>query len=240
MCANARAGYALARECAIATPAIEAANTSVVRPSIVIGLTGGIGSGKTAVANLFAALGVPIVDADELAREVVMPGQPAHDEIVQAFGAGILMPSGEIDRRRLRERVFADSDARKRLEAMVHPRVYAEMERRLDALDGPYAIVVIPLLIETGGIDRVDRVLVVDTAKDLQIARVSQRDNTTRSAVEKILHAQADRQTRLESADDVIDNNSSKIHLERKVAALHEQYLTYADRVARKRPEMKE
>lgn len=211
-----------------------------MRPHLVIGLTGGIGTGKTAVAELFAALGVPVIDADTLAREVVRRGQPAHEEIVRAFGADVLTGTGDLDRRAMRERVFADPEKRRRLEAIVHPRVYAEIERRLNALDAPYAVVAVPLLIETGGIRLVDRVLVVDAPKALQIERVSQRDGTTREAVEQILDAQLDRDTRLQSADDVIENDSSESSLAEKVSKLHERYLADAARVASERLEMKE
>lgn len=211
-----------------------------MRPHLVIGLTGGIGTGKTAVANHFSALGVPIIDADELARDAVAPGQVGYEEIVREFGAEVLTSTGELDRRLMRERVFADPAKRSRLEAIVHPRVYAEIERRLNALDDAYAIVVVPLLIETGGSALVDRVLVVDAPEDLQIERVSQRDGSTREDVERILAAQLDRETRLQSADDVIENNSSESSLAQKVSMLHERYLAEAARVASERLEMKE
>jgi dephospho-CoA kinase len=211
-----------------------------VRPHLVIGLTGGIGSGKSAVADLFASLGVPIIDADELARKVVMPGEPAFEEIVQQFGSGVLTAAGELDRRLMRERVFADAENRNRLEAIVHPRVYAEIERRLEALDAAYAIVVVPLLIETGGTDLVDRVLVVDAPKELQIERVSRRDGTTPAAVEQILAAQLDRDARLAGADDVIENDASEASLAEKVSALHRRYLDTSAQVASRAQEMKE
>jgi len=134
-----------------------------VRPVLVIGVTGGIGSGKTTVANLFSSLGVPVIDADELARQVVAPGKPAYEEILQHFGPAVLGQSGELDRRRLRERIFSDSAKRDRLEAIVHPRVYAQIKQQLDCLQSPYAIVVVPLLIESGASELVDRVLVVDS-----------------------------------------------------------------------------
>ncbi len=211
-----------------------------MRPHLVIGLTGGIGTGKTAVANHFSALGVPIIDADELARDAVAPGQIGYEEIVREFGAEVLTSTGELDRRLMRKRVFANPAKRSRLEAILHPRVYAEIERRLNALDDAYAIVVVPLLIETGGSALVDRVLVVDAPEDLQIERVSQRDGSTREDVERILAAQLDRETRLQSADDVIENNSSESSLAQKVSMLHERYLAEAARVASKRLEMKE
>ena len=209
-------------------------------PHLVVGLTGGIGSGKTAVADLFSALDVPVIDADELARQVVTPGQPAFDEIVREFGMGVLTGTGELDRRAMREHVFADSDRRARLEAIVHPRVYAEIERQLGALNTAYAIVVVPLLIETGGTELVDRVLVVDAPKELQIERVSRRDGTTPAAVEQILAAQLDREARLAAADDVIENDSSEASLGEKVSTLHQRYLNESSRIASQRQEMKE
>lgn len=211
-----------------------------MRPALVIGITGGIGSGKTTVADMFADLGVPVIDADDLARRVVARGEPAHAEIVQAFGRDVLADSGELDRRRMRDRVFSDPDKRERLEAIVHPRVYAEMRRRLDDLESPYAIVVVPLLIETGGRDVVDRVLVVDSPEELQVERTLQRDDTSRAAVEKILAAQVDRRSRLAAADDVIENAASKSVLEGAVSRLHQQYLGTAARIASERAGMKE
>lgn len=213
---------------------------SVVRPVLVIGVTGGIGSGKTTVANLFSSLGVPIIDADELARQVVMPGQAAYEEIVQRFGPTIVTDSGELDRRQLRESVFSDPADRARLEEIVHPRVYAEIKKQLDSLDSPYAIVVVPLLIESGGRKLVDRVLVVDTPPETQIERTNRRDGTARRTIKKILAAQLDRSTRLSAADDVIENSSSMETLEEAVSDLHRRYLDEAARIASKPPEMKE
>ena len=206
----------------------------------MIGLTGGIGSGKTVVANLFSALGVPVVDADELAREVVTPGRPAYEEIVREFGTEVLTKTGELDRRLMRERVFVDPENRKRLEAIVHPRVYAEIKQRIDALNAAYAIIVVPLLIETGGTDLVDRVLVVDAPKALQIERASRRDGTTTAAIEQILATQADRDMRLEAADDVIVNDASESSLVERVSALHTLYLSDSSRIASRTSEMKE
>ncbi|MCK5361883.1 MAG: dephospho-CoA kinase, partial [Gammaproteobacteria bacterium] len=192
-----------------------------MRPVLVIGVTGGIGSGKTTVANLFSSLGVPVIDADELARQVVAPGQPAYEEILQHFGTTILGKSGELDRRRLRERIFSDSAKRDRLEAIVHPRVYAQMKHLLDCLETPYAIVVVPLLIESGARELVDRVLVVDSPEELQIERTHRRDGTTRAAVKKILAAQLDRSARLSAADDIIENDASLEALAKVVSRLH-------------------
>ena len=203
-------------------------------------MTGGIGSGKTTVANLFSSLDVPVIDADELAREVVAPGQPACEEILRLFGTGIALQSGELDRRQLRARAFTDPEARVQLEAIVHPRVYAKMKQLLNALDTAYAIVVVPLLIESGGRDLVDRVLVVDSPEQLQIARTNRRDGTTPDVIEKILAAQLDRGARLSAADDVIENDGAEEALTEAVYALDRQYRSEAARIASERPEMKE
>jgi len=211
-----------------------------VRPALVVGITGGIGSGKTTVAKLFSSLGVPVIEADDLAKQVVVQGQPAYGEILKLFGPEILTPSGELDRRRLRERVFSDSAKRARLEAIIHPRVYERMSQELDCLETPYAIVVVPLLIESGGSEFVDRLLVVDSPEELQIARTCHRDGSTRAAIEKILAAQLDRGTRLSAADDIIENNASEESLEEEVSRLHRQYLTVAARVASEQPGMQE
>ncbi len=192
------------------------------------------------MANLFSSLGAPVIDADELARQVVAPGQPAYEEILQHFGTTILSKSGDLDRRRLREHIFSDSAKRDRLEAIVHPRVYAQMKRLLDCLEAPYAIVVVPLLIESDGNELVDRVLVVDSPEDLQIERTRDRDGTTRAAVGKILAAQLDRSARLSAADDVIENDASMEALGKAVSRLHRQYLSEAGRIASGRPEMKQ
>ena len=211
-----------------------------MRPHLVVGLTGGIGSGKTAVASLFAALDVPVIDADELARDAVTPNRPAFDDIVREFGPGVLTSTGKLDRRSMRESVFADPEKRRRLEAIIHPRVYAEIERQLDALDADYAVIVVPLLIETGGTELVDRVLVVDAPEELQIERVSRRDGTTEASVRQILSVQLDRETRLAAADDVIQNDDSEASLSEKVSALHRRYLEISARIASRRQEMKE
>ena len=211
-----------------------------MRPALVIGITGGIGSGKTTVANLFSALGIPVIDADQLAREVVVPGREAHREIVEYLGPSILTDSGELDRRALRERAFSDPEVRTKLESIVHPRVYAEIDHQLRALDAPYAILVVPLLIESGGHRLVDRVLVVDAPRDVQIARATRRDGTSRDAIEKILDTQIDRDSRLSAADDIIENNVSLKELEEAVATLHRRYLAESAHIASERPGMKE
>ena len=211
-----------------------------MRPALVIGLTGGIGTGKSTVARLFAEHGVAVIDADDLAREVVEPGAPAYDEVRDAFGEQVLTATGELDRRRLRQLIFTNQEHRRRLEAIVHPRVYAEMKRRLDEVEGPYAIVVVPLLVESGGSDLVDRILVVDASEEIQIRRTSLRDETPPEAVARILDAQLDRQSRLAAADDVLTNAADEASLDAAVASLHRRYLAEAERFATRRREMKE
>ena len=195
-----------------------------------VALTGGIASGKTTVANLFAAHGVPLVDTDLIAREVVEPGQPALVAVARAFGDDVLDPDGRLDRRLLREIIFDDATARARLEAILHPAIRAEMERQSAAAAqaGPYQILVIPLLAEGGRRDHVDRVLVVDAPEDVQVERLVARDSVTREQAQSSLRAQAQRETRLGIADDVVTNTSRIEDLREQVAALHERYVKLA------------
>jgi dephospho-CoA kinase len=194
-----------------------------------IALTGGIASGKTTVANLFAARGAVLIDTDVIAREVVEPGQPALQAVVDAFGAGVLGPDGRLDRRQLRETIFADPAARRRLESILHPAIRAEMERQSTAaaLARPdaYQLLVIPLLAEGGRRDHVDRVLVVDAPEDLQVERLTARDAVTREQARASLKAQAPREARLAIADDVVHNTGRLDELEAQVSALHARYL---------------
>lgn len=194
-----------------------------------VALTGGIASGKSTVADLFAALGVPVIDTDVIAREVVEPGQPALAEVVAAFGAGALDASGRIDRRRMRERIFADPDARHRLQAILHPAIRAEMARQSLNAGGPYQVLVIPLLAEGGRRDHVDRVLLVDVPEELQVQRLMQRDGVTRQQAEASLGAQASRAARLKLADDVISNTGAADELRTAVAGLDLKYRQLAD-----------
>ena len=194
------------------------------RPSFRVALTGGIASGKSAVADLFAALGVPVIDTDVIAREVVEPGQPALGEVVAAFGTEVLDATGRIDRRRMRERIFADPDARRRLEAILHPAIRAEMARQSLAARGPYQVLVIPLLTEGGRRDHVDRVLLVDVPEELQIERLMMRDGVTLEQARASLNAQATRAERLAMADDVVRNSGRVDELREAVAALDARY----------------
>jgi len=191
---------------------------------LVVGLTGGIGSGKSTVAGLFAERGVPIIDTDELAREVVAPGSPGLQQLVDRFGNDILTADGQLDRAKLRERIFQDEAARRDVEAILHPRIEARVRDRLAALEAPYALVVIPLLAETGGYPFIEHVLVVDASRETQIRRVMERDGIDRPAVERILAAQADRQRRLALADDVIDGELPLPALRERVAQLDQRY----------------
>lgn len=193
-----------------------------------IGLTGGIGSGKSTVCGLFADLGVPIVDADIIARQLVEPGQPALARLAGAFGAGILNADGTLNRAELRARTFSDIRVRQLLDAIMHPLVYNEIESVVTCLQAAYCIIAIPLLLETQKKHVVDRVLVVDCSVEAQIRRVLDRDKIKREQAEAIIAAQVDRQQRLAAADDVIDNSTNLAHLAEHVKKLHNLYLLLA------------
>jgi len=195
-----------------------------------VALTGGIASGKTTVANLFAAHGIPLVDSDLIAREVVEPGQPALAAVADAFGPDVLGPDGRLDRRRLRDIIFSDPTARARLEAILHPAIRAEMERQSAAAAevGPYQVLVIPLLAEGGQRDRADRVLVVDVPEALQVERLMARYTVSREQAQASLQAQASRAARLEIADDVVANTGRIEDVREQVARLHERYVALA------------
>ena len=195
-----------------------------------VALTGGIASGKTTVANLFAAHGIPLVDSDLIAREVVEPGQPALAAVAEAFGPDVLGPDGRLDRRRLRDIIFSDPTARARLEAILHPAIRGEMERQSAAAAeaGPYQVLVIPLLAEGGRRDRADRVLVVDVPEALQVERLMARDTVSREQAQASLQAQASRAARLAIADDVVTNTGCIDDLRDQVEALHGRYVQLA------------
>jgi dephospho-CoA kinase len=197
----------------------------------VVGLTGGIGSGKTAVADAFAALGVEIVDTDALAHRLSAPGQPGFQAIRRAFGDGVLTAEGDLDRARLRNLVFADAEARARLETALHPLIRAEAERLMRSWCGPYGIVVVPLLLERGGLRSiVDRVLVVDCPEEEQVRRVAARSGLAAEEVRAIMATQLDRSQRLAGADDVLDNSGAPDAIAPQVLALDRRYRTLADR----------
>lgn len=193
-----------------------------------VGLTGGIASGKSTVAEVFASLGVPVIDSDLIAREVVAPGSGGLEAIRARFGAGVISADGSLDRRRLRELVFADPAARADLEAITHPLIRDRMRTLNAAVRAPYAINAIPLLAEGGGRRDLDRVLVVDCPEALQISRVMSRDQVDEGAARAVLAAQASRAARLAIADDVLINDGDFARLEAAVRALHQRYLGLA------------
>jgi len=193
-----------------------------------VGLTGGIASGKSTAAKFFGALGVPILDSDQIARDVVEPGQPPLERLVERFGTKILTPDGHLDRPALRDIVFSDPKARADLEALTHPAIGAAMEARSATAGGPYQILVVPLLVEKNLSSHVDRVLVVDCDEELQMRRLRARDGSTEAQARAILNAQAPRAARLKVADDVITNDADMSAVQNQVAALHARYLELA------------
>ena len=195
---------------------------------LLIGLTGGIASGKSTVAQRFMDLGVPVIDADVAAREVVAPGKPGLQQVIDRFGSRVVSENGELDRRALREIVFSDPDARRDLEAILHPLIRAEMDRSAAVAVGPYIVMAIPLLIEGGSRDRVDRILVVDVDEAVQLQRVMARDHCSAEQAQAILASQAARSARLAAADNVLPNGGTVTELRQAVDALHQQYLRLA------------
>ena len=195
----------------------------------VVALTGGVASGKSAVARRFEKLGIGVYDADVAAREVVAPGSAALAEIEFVFGQGMLDADGSLDRRAMRERVFADTGARLKLERIIHPRVRAWLQRRVGRDRGPYCMLAIPLLAENrADYAWVDRVLLVDAPEALQVERLVQRDGASREHAAQMLAAQATREQRQAIADDVIVNDGEEAELDARVAALHARYLALA------------
>lgn len=191
----------------------------------ILGLTGGIGSGKSAAAEHFAALGVHMVDADHAARWVVEPGRPALAKIVDRFGDAVLLPDGQLNRAALRERIFTSEEERRWLEQLLHPLIGQEIAANLARAESPYAILVSPLLVESGQHRMTQRVLVVDTPEHLQLERTMRRDKVSEEQVRAILKAQAMREDRLKHADDVLLNDGDLAHLRQQVERLHQFYL---------------
>ena len=193
-----------------------------------VGLTGGVASGKSTAAKFFGALRVPIIDTDQVARDVVEPGQPPLERLVERFGPSILTPDGHLDRPALRNIVFSDPMARADLEALTHPAIGAAVEARSATAGGPYQILVIPLLVEKNLGSQLDRVLVVDCSEELQIRRLQARDGSTLEQSRAILNAQASRTARVKAAHDVVTNEGDMSALRDQVAALHTTYLDLA------------
>ncbi|MCI8903582.1 MAG: dephospho-CoA kinase [Enterobacter sp.] len=203
----------------------------------IVALTGGIGSGKSTVADAFSRLGITIIDADIIARQVVEPGTPALKAIEDHFGQSILTADGTLNRRQLRERIFSDASEKRWLNALLHPIIHQETQRQIAAADSPYVVWVVPLLVENQLQKRADRVLVVDVSPETQIQRTMTRDHVSREHAEQILAAQATRAQRLAVADDVINNNGAPDAIASDVARLHAQYLTFAAQaVAQEKP----
>ncbi len=204
-------------------------SSSVGAPLFSVGLTGGIGSGKTTVADLFGERGAALIDTDAIAHRLTMPGGAAIDAIRATFGDRFIGADGAMDRARMRAHVFADAAARKRLEAVLHPLIRSETARAAQAARGDYLIFVVPLLVESQQWrTRTSRILVVDCSEEVQIARVMQRNGMTRAQVEAIMAAQATRAERLAAADDVIENNGNAAALLPQIERLHALYLSMA------------
>jgi dephospho-CoA kinase len=196
---------------------------------LTVGLTGGIGCGKSSAAQMFAERGVQVVDTDAIAHQLTAPGGPALAAIRRQFGSEIFASDGSLDRAQLRKRVFSDTRAKKNLEALLHPLIRAEALQQLARCGGPYAVLVVPLLLETGELhDRVQQVLVVDCDEPQQIARAMSRSSLSEAEVRAIMAAQLSRAARLKLADDVLSNDSSLEHLQQQVEALHHKYLKLA------------
>ena len=196
---------------------------------LVIGLTGGIGSGKSAAADEFARLGATVVDTDAIAHELTGPGGAAIPEIKRQFGSAFVDATGAMDRKRMRDLVFADAEEKQRLEALLHPMIRTESARRIASAAGPYAVHVVPLLVESPDYrERVGRVLVVDCPEEDQVARVRQRSGLPDGEIRRIMASQIQREKRLAAADDVIDNSGTIAALQQQVWQLHENYLQLA------------
>lgn len=196
----------------------------------IVGLTGGIGSGKSAVARCFEQLGIVVVDADIAARKVVEPGTPALAAITEHFGADMLLSDGQLDRAALRQRIFSDGAAKTWLEQLLHPLISTWIWQQLEAASSPYAVLESPLLLETTQHQRVNRVLVVDVPEAVQIARATARDSNSEDQIRAIMANQMPRAERLARADDVIDNSGSLEQLQQQVAILHRKYVSEATR----------
>ncbi|HET7301383.1 MAG TPA: dephospho-CoA kinase [Oleiagrimonas sp.] len=210
-------------------------NDKTSRNRWVVALTGGIASGKSAVSRAFETRGIAVHDADVAAREVVEPGTPGLAAIVETFGRDVLGADGRLDRRALRERVFADTDARRHLESIVHPRIDAWLREHAQANGQPYCLLVIPLLVETWPqYEWVDRILLVEAATELRIARLMRRDRIDEAAALRMLDAQATDEARRALADDIIDNNGDEADLDASVERLHRHYLALSS--ARSQP----
>jgi dephospho-CoA kinase len=196
---------------------------------LVIGLTGGIGSGKSTVARLFEKKGIKIIDADELSRHVTKPHHEALNKIAAHFGKNILLPDGTLNRKLLRNIIFTDTKQRLWLEQLLHPLIRIEMKKEVESVQSPYCIIVIPLLFETKSNPLINRILVIDTTEEQQLNRIQLRDKSTLNEAKAILQSQVSREHRLANAIDIIHNNASIDDLQHEVDKLHELYLQYSN-----------
>jgi dephospho-CoA kinase len=203
---------------------------------LTVGLTGGIGCGKTTVTNLFIALGVPVIDADDIAHQLIRPGQPALQCIVEQFGSDFLLANGELNRNKLRSHIYNNAHDKKKLEEIMHPLVFDKMKLELDKLNVAYGILSIPLLFETDFQHSVDQVVVIDCDESTQIKRVRQRDNLSIKEVKSIMSSQCTRTFRIKNADEIIDNNGSLEALEQQVQTFHEKFLNISAGIKRLNP----
>ena len=197
--------------------------------AFAVGLTGGIGSGKTTISDLFAELGVDVIDTDEISRALTAKAQPAVAQIAEQFGPDVVAADGSLNRDRMREIAFSELEARKKLQGILHPLIRAEVQRRLAGSAKLYALVVVPLLVESRGYDFADRVLVIDCSEEQQIERVMHRSRLSRDQVKAIMATQASRSERLAAADDVINNDGEIADLRSQVEKLHRQYLSLSE-----------
>ena len=195
-------------------------------PVLTIALTGGIGSGKTSIASIFKSLGVPIIDSDTISKEIILPGKPCFKDIVNEFGKEILTNKGTIDRYKLRDIIFNNNKARIKLENITHPIIFKNIDIQTSLINYPYCLVIVPLLIETKSVKYFDKVLLVDTFKNIQFERVSKRDSMSPTLLKKIIKIQATRSERLKYADDIIENNNEIGNLNEYINILHKKYLT--------------
>ncbi len=189
-----------------------------------IGLTGGIGSGKSTVCKIFSEFGVPVIDADIIAHSLVRPGMLALEEIAKAFGKELISNDGTLDRKKIRDLIFTNETERKKLEDILHPAVYKEISVQVENINSKYCIISIPLLIETDASDTVDRILVIDVPRELQLQRASNRDKTNKSDIKSIIDSQISREDRLAAADDIVNNDGNIENLHRQISGLHEYY----------------
>ena len=190
-----------------------------------IALTGGLASGKSTIANLFSENDVPIIDTDTISRKIVAQGKPALEKIIAEFGKQVISDKGELDRQKLKEIIFGAPQAKTKLEEILHPLIFQEIENQLSRISFPYCIVVIPLLIETGTMSQFDHILLVDIPEEIQMKRAMKRDNSSKQLIQSIINSQTKRNERIKHADDIIDNTVKIKELGKIVNSLHKKYL---------------